>query len=716
MKKTVIVNINGIIFHIDEDAYNRLNAYLDALHRYFDTQPEGREIVSDIESRIAELFQPRIKDGKQSITLEDVEEVIGILGKPEDIAGSGEESSTTEKRPPVYEKQYSKRLYRDPENAVLGGVCSGLAAYFSIDPLIMRLVFVALFFAGGASILIYLILWIVLPKAVTVAQRLEMRGEEININNIGRTYQHSAEPARAERVNLAERLFMALGRMFRFAGKVIAVLFGAFLILLSVTLIISFVSAAFIQNFMIQGTFVADSVSIREYIEPLIHPEDSSLLMTLLLIIIFIPLIGLMYAGLKLIIRFKAKDKMAILSLFAVWVVSLIIATVLAFSVAGKFTNDNSDKETIVLTSPKGSLFYLKATEFNGDDNFNHSDFSHSRMYGMDYRDGKKELFGMTRLRIEKSTSANPEMEIKRRARGRDFKDAIDAAKKIKFNYSQADSLLTFDPVFHLDNPEVWNFQTCEVTLRLPVGMKIYLDNSVRHSLYDVENLNHTWDEDMTGKTWQMTEDGLLLMETKKTMHQSAFPESITIKTNTFKGITERELKMMRDSSKKIILATDSGVFTYGVPELKFISTKDDSVKVRVDFQSVRNAITENFKNIDQNSRRSGMRHINNRMAINYYNNWYKEVRYNAEFKNKTLYLDPLWFRSGKYLDNKTGAEDMSREVRVMVNVFIPENTKIFFRPDLSPILRSSDQYLINKTYTLRENDFYEIDKKYFVE
>jgi len=151
MKKAIKINLSGIIFHIDDDAYEKLKAYLDSISKHFSNKQESKEIIDDIESRIAELFQERVTEENQVITLEIVNEVIDIMGNPEDIADSGEGSE--EKR--TFHESYSssRRLYRDTENSVIGGVCGGLGAYFGIDPVIFRLLFVIFFFAGGASIL-----------------------------------------------------------------------------------------------------------------------------------------------------------------------------------------------------------------------------------------------------------------------------------------------------------------------------------------------------------------------------------------------------------------------------------------------------------------------------------------------------------------------------------------------------------------------------------
>ena len=179
MKITLSVNLGGYSFHIDEDAYADLKRYLKNLELYFAEEESSSEILSDIETRMAELFKAKITGFKQVITIDDVLEVIAVLGTPEDIADKEDNSAYDKFSKPGYH-----RMYRDTDNRIIGGVCAGMAAYWSIDPIIPRIILAALVLAGGLGLLIYLVLWIVLPEAKTTAQKIEMKGEPVNIHNI----------------------------------------------------------------------------------------------------------------------------------------------------------------------------------------------------------------------------------------------------------------------------------------------------------------------------------------------------------------------------------------------------------------------------------------------------------------------------------------------------------------------------------------------------
>lgn len=187
MKRAISINLGGIVFNIDDDAYRELQAYLTKIENCFSDREESKEIMNDIEVRIAELFNERITDYKQVITSKDVHEIIEIMGKPEQIGETGKES-THEHRERFGPSGY-RRMYRDPDNRILGGVCSGMSAYWRIDPIILRILFVLAFLGFGTGLIIYIILWIVIPEAKTKAQKLEMMGEKVNVSNIGKAFK-----------------------------------------------------------------------------------------------------------------------------------------------------------------------------------------------------------------------------------------------------------------------------------------------------------------------------------------------------------------------------------------------------------------------------------------------------------------------------------------------------------------------------------------------
>lgn len=202
MQKTLNINIKGTIFHLNEDAYNKLNKYLDEINNHFRNKKGREEIINDIENRLTELFQHKLNDKKQVITIEDVDEVIGTMGHPSDFDEDSEDDYTTV---PQNLLKGKKRLFRNVDDRMLGGVCSGLGAYFNIDTVWVRIAFlIALVFAGG-SVLVYLVLWIVIPPARTVTEKLEMQGDPVTISNMEKAFKEEMNEIKDKLEDLTEQ-------------------------------------------------------------------------------------------------------------------------------------------------------------------------------------------------------------------------------------------------------------------------------------------------------------------------------------------------------------------------------------------------------------------------------------------------------------------------------------------------------------------------------
>lgn len=196
MNKTININLGGYAFIIDEDAFETAHHYLTALTRHFGGSEGASEIMSDIESRMGELIT-RNKGTRAIVSKLDVVEAIAVLGSPEelkDVDFSEPMAKASAKDPSSFQLKTGKRFYRDPDDKIIGGVCSGLSAYFGIqDAVWIRLVFVLLALAGGASFILYVVLWAIVPAARTVSDRLEMMGEPTNVNNIAKMVKEEIE-------------------------------------------------------------------------------------------------------------------------------------------------------------------------------------------------------------------------------------------------------------------------------------------------------------------------------------------------------------------------------------------------------------------------------------------------------------------------------------------------------------------------------------------
>ena len=185
MNKIFNINLGGYPFTIDDDAYQVLNRYLNTINRPFSKSEGCEDILSDIEARIAELFNEHLK-GQPIVSIREVEKVIEIMGRPEEF-GAEDESERTYSSKSSREFKTGKRFFRDPDEKIIGGVCSGLSSYLGIeDPVWLRIAFAVSLFMAGTGVLIYIILWAAIPEAKTSGDKLAMKGEKINVSNIAK--------------------------------------------------------------------------------------------------------------------------------------------------------------------------------------------------------------------------------------------------------------------------------------------------------------------------------------------------------------------------------------------------------------------------------------------------------------------------------------------------------------------------------------------------
>jgi|AntRauTorckE6833_2_1112554.scaffolds.fasta_scaffold01853_2 phage shock protein PspC (stress-responsive transcriptional regulator) len=322
MKKNITINIKGLVFHIDEDAYEKLNQYLNEVKHYFSHQDGASEIIDDIEARISELLAEHLDNQKQVVTIKDVNHVIKIMGTTAEM----QEGKNAEEE--AFQQKRAKRLFRDPENKILGGVAGGMAAYFNIDALWFRLAFVLLsFFALGP--LAYIVFWVAVPMARTTAEKLEMKGEKVNIDTIERSVKEELRDlgqSLNSYANMAMRSFdknkssfkktgnvAADGLMdiLRFALKVAGVIAGFFLLFTALSLVTVIMAGLFfpeVTHFLIEDlplTFHAPAFAEMFFSGGL----DFTLLVLGLVVVVGLPLLALVTLSIRLDIRTSYPDR-----------------------------------------------------------------------------------------------------------------------------------------------------------------------------------------------------------------------------------------------------------------------------------------------------------------------------------------------------------------------------------------------------------------------
>jgi phage shock protein PspC (stress-responsive transcriptional regulator) len=520
MKKTVSINISGIIFNLDEDAYEILKDYLQKLNRHFSKSEEGLEVIQDIEARIAELFQEKISESKEVINIEDVNEVIEKMGSPADFAEELDEEEPqkeTQSEPGKARRKY----YRDSDNKVLGGVCSGLAAFLDVDVLLVRVIsFILLIFSAPISVIIYIVLWIVIPEAITTAQKLEMRGEKVTVSNIEKTIKDEFENVKdnfnkfksskgADRAKEAGNQFVnALVEILRFGLKAFIIILGIVLIFTGVFSLLGLLGAFFFNTSLMPifsfGHLHYDFPGIFN----LFASSTSVNLFSIgFLSVVVIPLIVIAYAGLKLLIRFKSNDKVFLLTLLFGWIFGLLLMIGSILFEGKNFTTKETVKEKFEISSEFSTLkLDMNVMSFN---EYNSSIINDDDYIIINEDDSETELYIKPKLDIQKSYSTNYEIVIIKSARGNGRKNAADNAKSINYSWSQSDSSIYFGNYYSITEGAKWRAPQLKIVFKVPEGRKIYISEELEELLYDIENVDHLWDFEMGDKTYEMLPQGL---------------------------------------------------------------------------------------------------------------------------------------------------------------------------------------------------------------
>lgn len=504
MNKTVSINLGGFFFHIDENAYQKLNRYFDAIKQSLSA--EGRdEIMSDIENRISELFSEKLTSEKQVISILEVDQVISVMGQPEDYRIEGDEPKNTSYSYESTGKIGSKKLYRDTENGSLGGVASGLGHYFGVDKVWIRIIFVLLALASGTGILAYIILWAVTPEPKNTSEKLEMQGEPITISNIEKKvrsefdhvsekiksvdYDKMGNQVKSSAQKISGTLSDVLGSIFMVFGKII----GVFMILISTVSLI----ALFISMFALGSTSNVKTPWM-DHFNTFNYTNTSLFFIGMLFLFAFgIPLFFLLYLGLKILItNLRSIGNIAKYSLLAVWIASIIILVSLTVRQASEVAFDNKiiNKKTINL-DPKDTLYIkFKTDNYYTQVNNNNDDF----MFVEDSLNNQMIYSNEISFEIKESDEPYAYLQIEKQANGKSFKDAKQRAEKIKYGYKFENNKLILDNYLLTDAKTKYRGQEIEIYLYLPKGIVFKVDKSVQDydsSDNDFFNLHHSSDD-----------------------------------------------------------------------------------------------------------------------------------------------------------------------------------------------------------------------------
>lgn len=585
MNKTININLGGIFFHIDEVAYQKLKNYLNAIRRSLSDDPKGKdEIITDIESRIGELLSDKVKDVRQVINENDIDEVIDVMGKPEDYMVDDEAFSDESY---TYHRSKAKKLYRDGDDKFLGGVSSGMSHYLNVDVIWVRIGWLIAAFGFGFGFIVYPILWILLPQANTTAEKLEMEGEDVNISSIEKKikddlsdvservkngindvsdkvknadYKKYKEKAKSGSQDMVEVLGKIFSTFFMIVGKFI----GVILLIVSVStilaLFISLITAGSI-DFFHEDWFYNNFDAINNSGLPIWGVS------ILIFLLVGIPFIFLFFLGIRILSNNKTSfSRVTKLSLLGIWLVALL--SVIFF---GTQQLIESAYEGSVIEKQDVNYIPSDTLEIKILDNENLSGESQlKRRWGyqlvLDDNNEEKIYSNDIRFNIYQSDRDQVYLKFHKRSQGKSKISARENARNIGYNFEKLDNDLLLNGYFLTEMGHKFRKQNLKVDLYIPVNQIIYLDKSTRSFLHDVENIQDLYDRDMPNHYYIMTKEGLNCMDCEREEWESSREESNSFNMNINEDGVNINVKS-DDNEKAEVIIDKNGV--------KVISSKD---------------------------------------------------------------------------------------------------------------------------------------------
>ncbi|MBK0370844.1 PspC domain-containing protein [Flavobacterium agrisoli] len=488
MNKTVNINLGGIFFHIDEDAYLKLSRYFDAIKRSINNSVGQDEIIKDIEMRISELLSEGQKSDKHVISLKDIDAVIAVMGQPEDYIIEDDAAPKYNYNQTNTSKR--KRMYRDVDNKVIGGVATGIAHYLKVDPVWVKIAFVILLFASFGSMLIaYLILYIVIPPAISTSEKLEMTGEVVNISNI-------EKKVRQEFDNVTDKIrntdYEKLGNDIKYSakktgdtfGEILLKIFKVFAIFLGSILVVTgifTILSLFIGLFTLgSSTFIeypwSDFINAGNYTD---YPIWTFALMTLFSV--GIPFFFLTLLGFKLISpNLKSIGNLAKYTLLALWLVSIAFLIAVGLKQASEVSVENKieTKQEIAIAKTdtlkvkfKYNDYYAKDIDDRDEFRFVEDAAGNSLIYSNDIR-----LY----VKYNENTTT-PYIQIEKSAKGNSFSDARKRAEGIQYKAEIVGNELILDNYFVTAVKNKFRDQEVRIYLYLPKGQYFKPDYTISH-------------------------------------------------------------------------------------------------------------------------------------------------------------------------------------------------------------------------------------------
>lgn len=580
MKKNISINISGIIFHIEEDGFDRLKEYLDSINKYFSSFEDSSEIIADIESRIAEIFLEKLKEDKQVITNEDVSALMATMGSIQDFQAieedggmfeEQEEATSEEASEEPKVKRKKKRLYRDTKRKLVGGVASGIAHYFSIDPVWIRLAFIVLLFdvfitfsvspiafivyivlwiavpgsndleedksmkklyrnpdekviggvangiatyldidvtvirvlfvlsvfLGGSGLLIYIVLWIILPEAKSITDKVQMEGEKVTLENIDSSIKKAkAKDENPEEESTLERVLLfpfrliadifrglahAITPILKFFVELVRILAGVILVIIGLSLFFSITVVAI----ALLGLITGSTLIHMDFLPVQLLSETMPWVGTVgVYLVTAIPALLLLMVGVSFLSKRSVMAPTFGWALFGMWLIGIAMTAASLPKVIFQYKESASITETKQLPSNYKAMYF--------DVNF----------VGMDEYDG-------LRLRIKGYDGDEIKLVEEFSAQGPTKREAAENAKMITYGVAQKDSVITFDSNVEFTDDAVFRDQELNLTIYVPYNLKFQMDDDFGRMLrYGFSSYGY-YQSDIRGNQFYFNETGL---------------------------------------------------------------------------------------------------------------------------------------------------------------------------------------------------------------
>jgi len=522
MEKTLTININGWVFNINEDAYYLLTDYFKKLKNHFNQQEGGGEIVADIEARIAELFKEKIDEKESVINISHVENIMKTMGQPYEMQEEMDPDDTTASSF-KWSSKSNKKLYRDTSKSHIAGVAGGLGKYIGLDPIFIRIAFLLLIPVGGTGVIVYMILWILIPEAASTSDRIRMEGKKVNVENIENKVREEAQyikdrlsdfseeakgvynktrPARRQGIKNMDSILKTMGRVLL---RILKFILGIILLSTGIGLLIGF--AILVFNW-IPGlhfdTFFIEGLSFPSFIGQFLL-ETKYVIITLIALIAlsFIPIIMLIYNGIRFLFNLR-RNKLVGSIAFQVWLVALIISLGMSYTTFTAFKKSAVNITSHNLNIIKSDTLHIKVRTDTYYQNILTSDQKTVITQDDNFpilKDGF--FYGEPEIEILTSDKNNFEMKLYINASGHNEEEAHQNIKNTDYRFTIDSTGILLDPYFGLADNNRWRNQDVRIKIYVPENKAVSIDKNIykhfrlryfwRNKLYQYKGKQSFW-------------------------------------------------------------------------------------------------------------------------------------------------------------------------------------------------------------------------------